>query len=180
MRDYTANPLARATELAAQLNYAIDDIGWALEKLPEAIHRGLTDSNGPSASFGEHVGGSRDHTGAMLNKLDNQGNLRADEAARDLAKLVDAVKATRAMAQLARTMSFKLCAMNPDEAAALILVGSNGGSCKVCSVVVLGTRDDRLRSGRCPACNWYFREHGVECPKEVWEARTPKRRKVKG
>ena len=173
MRNYETKPLAAATRLDSELQRALEDIAWTREKLPEAIHRLLTDCAGPSASFGESVSGSRDFAGPMIRAIQ-----RPDEIARKKQKLYDTIRAIAAMSQLARTIALEACAISQDEADAL-LAESTGGSCKVCSIPVAGTRDDRLRGGRCQPCNMYFREHGVECPKEIWEARPPKRRKVK-
>lgn len=42
------------------------------------------------------------------------------------------------------------------------------GDCATCGRVVSGSRIDRLRSGRCQACDRYFARNGQERPRALW------------
>lgn len=166
-----------ARELAAIVQEIQANCEMVLERLAEATRRGLDDARGPSGGGSEPVGGTKDYTQQMLDRLggggsrklrDDQGNevgevaipLEQDDPSRkSLAMLTASLGAARDWTGRAKHEMFSLLPL--ERGSARFLLGQGPAICKNnnCGREVWCTPRDRLISGRCEACAKYWDRH---------------------
>jgi hypothetical protein len=109
--------------------------------------------------------------------IDDEGHviINPDITADRITKLAGVIALTTDTAIAAQELGSKLIISSEErdrqaQAAVSSAVGTAGaGHCKNCTEWVPGTRDDRLRGGRCKPCDGYQRaHHGNERPSELW------------
>lgn len=170
-----------ASELAGQIQETISTLQLVLERVAIAVTRGLDDSVGASSGGGEPVGGTRDFTQAMLDKLGGGGSMkipdgrdehgnpktkevprpleRDDEARKHLATLVASVGAARDWSSRAKTETFRLVPLSLEKAKLLLGDGPSKCGNPNHDRDVWNTPQDRLRAGRCMECYQYWIRH---------------------
>jgi len=79
----------------------------------------------------------------------------------------DLYPATTIITEIRRNI-LGLLPISPDEARRLETATRTAATCSICSRVVTGVRDDRLKSSRCPACYEYLRRTGTDRPRSLW------------
>lgn len=141
--------------------------------LEEAVTRGHADLDEAirSPALNGAVSGGDDPSWRMVDQLtDRHGNLRErrDVIGDALELLVASLELLAHHAALAATIVEELRAIPPAEAKRLLEAESDVQHCVNCGKVVTGTRDDRLRAGRCAACNTYRDDHdGRDRPRSL-------------
>lgn len=140
-------------------------------QLEEAVIRGHADIDNAmrSPTLNGAVAGGDDPSFRILDQhLDeNSGNWqeRADAIALNLRIATSNVAELERAAKAAFTAVLDLQGITETEAQKLLEAASQVQSCVHCGRVVTGTRDDRLRAGRCKPCYEYRLEHhGQERP----------------
>lgn len=185
-----AAPSKAASELAAMIQETQSNLALVLERVAIATSRGLDDAIGVGSGSGEPVGGTRDFTQNMLDKLggggskkirDDDGKIiaviptpleRDDDARKHLAMLVASIGAARDWSQRAKSETFRLTPLS--QAKAKLLMGDGPTKCLNgnCARDVWRTPQDPLRAGRCEACYRYWDRHDrtEERPKHLCDA----------
>lgn len=155
-----------ANELAREIQKAQASLDLVLGHIAEATLRGLNDSAGISSGGGEPVGGTRDFTQQILDKIAQRED---DETRKHLAKLVASVEAASAWAQRAWKEAFALAPLSVDKARSLLGDGPSKCGNISCGRDVWRTPQDRLRAGRCEPCYRYWQNHdrNEERPKSL-------------
>lgn len=181
-------PPARARDLIVELDRAVDDLIATRAAVTEAVIRANRDAESGfgTGGTGETVAQSAIADRATAERAlahwhgdPNLGQLvyEPDAVARNARKMVDAIGAARAMAQLALRAAQTLLPLSAKAAQAL--AGELEGSpsiCANCGCNVWRTPTDRLLAGRCRNCYEYRRAHdGIERPRELWADDEPKR-----
>lgn len=147
-------------------------------RLEEAIIRGHADLDDAirSPRLNGAVSGGDDPSWRIYNTLlDRDENFigrRADAIRNLLASITSSIEGLERNAALAVTIVDELRAISATEARQLIENDSDVQHCinKNCGALVTGTRDDRLRAGRCEPCYTYrLRHNGDDRPKELVE-----------
>lgn len=183
----TPAPSRAASELAQMIQEAQANLALVLERVSVATKRGLNDAVGAGSGSGEPVGGTRDFTQNMLDKLggggsrkirDNDGVVideipapieRDDESRKHLSMLVASIGAVRDWSQRAKTETFRLTPLSQEKAK--LLLGDGPSKCLNgnCARDVWNTPNDRLRAGRCEACYRYWdrKDRNEERPKAL-------------
>lgn len=186
----TANepvPSKAASDLAAMIQETQSNLALVLERVATATKRGLDDSLGASSGGGEPVGGTRDFTQAMLDKLGGGGSKQVrnekgevvgtitapleqdDEARKHLSLLVAAIGAVRDWSTRAKTETFRLTPLSVEKAKLLLGDGPSKCGNPNCGRDVWRTPQDRLRAGRCEPCYrwWDRKERNEERPRNL-------------
>lgn len=122
----------------------------------------LTDEEGVPCDVNDRSVGER-----VANAVDKG---KVDTVADRARELLDDLDACNRHAHAAIAAVNFLRALDPEHARKLAesLVGAIA-SCYNCGRLVAGTRDDRLRAGRCDACFKFRQRNHKERPKELWE-----------
>ncbi len=135
-------PSRAASELAQMIQEAQANLALVLERVSIATKRGLDDAVGAGSGSGEPVGGTRDFTQNMLDKLGGGGSMkipdgkdehghdktkdvprpleRQDESRRHLALLVASVEAAHAWSTKAKSEMFQLTPLSQEKAKLLL------------------------------------------------------------
>lgn len=171
-------PSKAASELAQMIQETQANLSLVLERVSVATKRGLQDSAGASSGGGEPVGGTKDYTQQMLDKLGGGGTRKDgsavpleqdDEARRHLSMLVAAVGAVRDWSSRAKTETFRLTPLSREKAK--LLLGDGPSKClnPACGRDVWRTPQDPLKAGRCEACYryWNRKDRAEERPKAL-------------
>jgi len=180
-------PSKAASELAQMIQEAQANLALVLERVAVATKRGLDDAVGAGSGSGEPVGGTRDFTQNMLDKLGGGGSktirdehgkkidevptpIERDDAARKhLSTLVASIGAVRDWSQRAKTETFRLSPLSQEKAK--LLLGDGPSKClnPNCGRDVWRTPNDRLRAGRCEPCYrwWQRKDRNEERPKAL-------------
>lgn len=147
-----------------------------VSNVEQAIARGHADLDAAlrSPTLNGAVSGGDDPSWRIFDSLvdreflDESGNVikggnirdRFDATTLQLETLVGALEQIERSAALANDIVDQLRAIPAAEAQRLLEADSDVQHCVNCGKPVTGTRDDRLRSGRCSTCNTYRSEHG--------------------
>lgn len=144
--------------------------------LAQAVHRASIDTDDglkPASTGPGSTGEPSDlfpraftRTGPVENE---QWEAKIDTIRNNADALARTIHITCTNAANAYSAAMALRALTHDEAKKL-LDAATAATCLNCTRVVGGTRDDRLRAGRCHDCYRYWDSHGraEERPKELW------------
>jgi hypothetical protein len=180
--DKTYDPITKQNRTNAQIvtDRANDDLDEATTSPSyDSDGRGGSDLTGPERHTEHCMITEKLEDGTVKAVRDRNGNpiMREDLIQKWINELAGSLRTSAQLAVAARETSGKLLTShNERDRAAQSTVGANvrgvgAGHCQNCSTGVPGTRDDRLVSGRCPAClRYWLRHHRVEDrPRELWD-----------
>lgn len=158
---------------------ANDDIDEAMKSPSyDTDGRGGAELTGPERHADRKIVMTRDAAGNRVAVRDANGNpvMRKDTVQELMTKLLGTIGLAAQSARAARDISGNLITSQDTEdrktqwsiASAIPTAGK--GHCSNCTRLCPGTRDDRIKSGRCaPGCYEYFVRHGTERPRALWE-----------